>query len=140
MNFNCTYVDIGVISEAVFFIKENLKITSTQVKILVGSLNVCSLIDSLASGKTSNWIGKRYTIILVAATFLIGAALMGLAPSYPFLLASPLVAGIDVNYSLMIAPVYIAELFPTLTRGFLTSLLEVFTAVKAPMAVESSTL
>lgn len=113
-------------SGAVLYIREDLKITTTQVEILVGSLNVCSLIGSLASGKTSDLIGRRYTIILAAATFLIGAVLMGLAPSFPFLLAGRLIAGIGVGYSLMIAPVYVAELSPTLTRGFLTSLPEVF--------------
>ncbi|EEF48257.1 polyol transporter 5 [Ricinus communis] len=118
--------DIGVMSGAVLFIRENLKITSTQVEILVGILNVCSLIGSLASGKTSDYIGRRYTIVLAAATFLIGALLMGLAPSYPFLVAGRVVAGIGVGYSLMIAPVYSAELSPAMTRGFLTSLPEVF--------------
>ncbi|KAM3761782.1 hypothetical protein ACB098_01G294300 [Castanea mollissima] len=85
--------DIGVMSGAVLYIRENLNISSTQIEILVGSLNVCSLIGSLASGRTSDWIGRRYTIILAAATFLI---------------------------------VYVAELSPALTRGFLTSLPEVF--------------
>ncbi|XP_061348388.1 probable polyol transporter 6 [Gastrolobium bilobum] len=118
--------DIGVMSGAVLFIREDLNITSVQVEILVGCLNVCSLIGSLASGKTSDWIGRRYTIILAAATFLIGAVLMGLAPSFPFLMAGRVVAGIGVGYSLTIAPVYVAELSPTLTRGFLTSLPEVF--------------
>ncbi|KAG6658468.1 probable polyol transporter 6 [Carya illinoinensis] len=118
--------DIGVMSGAVLFIRENLNISSTQIEILVGSLNVCSLIGSLASGKTSDCIGRRYTIILAAATFLIGAILMGLAPSFPFLMAGRVVAGIGVGYSLMIAPLYVAELSPALTRGFLTSLPEVF--------------
>ncbi|KAL3839873.1 hypothetical protein ACJIZ3_024464 [Penstemon smallii] len=118
--------DIGVMSGAVLFIKENLKISSTQEEILVGSLNVCSLIGALASGKTSDFIGRRYTIVLAAATFLIGALLMGLAPSYPFLIAGRVIAGIGVGYSLMIAPVYTAELSPAVTRGFLTSLPEVF--------------
>jgi MFS family permease len=118
--------DIGVMSGAVLFIRENLNVTTTQIEILVGSLNVCSLIGSLASGKTSDCIGRRYTIILAAATFLIGALLMGLAPSFSFLMAGRLVAGIGVGYSLMIAPVYVAELSPDLTRGFLTSLPEVF--------------
>jgi len=113
-------------SGAVLFIRENLNVTTTQIEILVGSLNVCSLIGSLASGKTSDCIGRRYTIILAAATFLIGALLMGLAPSFSFLMAGRLVAGIGVGYSLMIAPVYVAELSPDLTRGFLTSLPEVF--------------
>ncbi|KAM0969532.1 hypothetical protein FF1_017788 [Malus domestica] len=118
--------DIGVMSGASLFIREDFNLSSTQVEILVGSLNVCSLIGSLASGKTSDIIGRRYTIVLAALTFLIGALLTGLAPSFPFLLAGRLVAGIGVGYSLMIAPVYVAELSPALTRGFLTSLPEVF--------------
>ncbi|KAJ7969612.1 Polyol transporter like [Quillaja saponaria] len=121
--------DIGVMSGAVIYIRENMKITSTQVEILVGSLNICSLIGSLASGKTADYIGRRYTIVLAASTFLLGAILMGLAPSFSFLLAGPLVAGIGVGYSLMIGPVYSAEISPTVTRGFLTSLPEVFISV-----------
>ncbi|KAK4280884.1 hypothetical protein QN277_012443 [Acacia crassicarpa] len=121
--------DIGVMSGAVLFIKENMRITSTQVEILVGFLNVCSLIGSLASGKTSDSIGRRYTIILAALTFLIGSILMGLASSFILLMAGRVVAGIGVGYSLMIAPVYVAELSPSLSRGFLTSLPEVFVSI-----------
>ncbi|KAI9190893.1 hypothetical protein LWI28_000342 [Acer negundo] len=118
--------DIGVMSGAVLYIQDNLKITSTQVEVLVGSLNVCSLIGSLASGKTSDCIGRRYTIVISAITFLIGALLMGLAPSFLFLMAGRVVAGIGVGYSLMIAPVYTSEISPTMSRGFLSSLPEVF--------------
>ncbi|GAV82114.1 Sugar_tr domain-containing protein [Cephalotus follicularis] len=118
--------DIGVMSGAVLYIRDDLKITSTQVEMLVGSLNVCSLIGSLASGKTSDSIGRRYTIVLAAALFFTGALLMGLAPSYPFLMAGRLVAGIGVGYSLMIGPVYTAELSPATSRGFLSSLPEIF--------------
>ncbi|GLT29021.1 hypothetical protein SLA2020_039150 [Shorea laevis] len=118
--------DIGVMSGAVLFIKEDLKITSVQVEILVGILNVFSLIGSLAAGKTSDLVGRRYTIVLAAATFLIGALLMGLAPSFPVLLLGRIIAGIGVGYSLMIAPLYTAELSPAMSRGLLTSLPEVF--------------
>ncbi|XP_060668557.1 polyol transporter 5 isoform X2 [Ziziphus jujuba] len=120
------FADIGVMSGAVLYIKENMKISSTQVEILVGSLNVMSLIGSLASGKTSDYIGRRYTIVLAASTFLIGALLMGLAPSYPFLLTGRIIAGIGVGYALMIAPLYSAELSPAMKRGLLTSLPEFF--------------
>ncbi|EXB79937.1 Polyol transporter 5 [Morus notabilis] len=81
---------------------------------------------SLACGKTSDYIGRRYTIVLAATTFLMGALLMGLAPSFPFLLAGRIVAGIGVGYALNIAPVYTAELSPAMSRGLLTSLPEVF--------------
>ena len=118
--------DIGVMSGAVLYVRDNLKITSIQVEILVGSLNVCSVIGSLAAGKTSDSIGRRYTIVFAAATFFIGAIVMGLAPSFPFLMAGRVVAGIGVGYSLMIGPVYTAEISPAMTRGFLSSLPEVF--------------
>lgn len=113
-------------SGAALFIKENLKLTSIQEEILVGALNVFSLVGSLASGKTSDYIGRRYTIVLAAATFLMGALLMGLAPSFPVLMVGRVIAGIGVGFALMIAPVYVAELSPSMTRGFLTSLPEVF--------------
>ena len=113
-------------SGAVLYIKENLKITSVEEEILVGTLNVFSLVGSLASGKTSDYIGRRYTIVLAASTFLIGALLMGLAPSFAFLMAGRIVAGIGVGYSLMISPVYTAEISPAMSRGFLTSLPEFF--------------
>ncbi|CAI9766602.1 unnamed protein product [Fraxinus pennsylvanica] len=118
--------DIGVMSGAVLYIKDVFKISSVQEEVLVGALNVFSLIGSLAAGKTSDLIGRRYTIILAAATFFIGALLMGLAPSFPFLMAGRVVAGIGVGYALMVAPVYTAELSPAMTRGFLTSFPEVF--------------
>ncbi|KAK9142550.1 hypothetical protein Syun_011950 [Stephania yunnanensis] len=118
--------DIGVMSGAVLYIKDTMKISSVQQEILVGVLNVASLIGSAASGKTSDMIGRRYTIVLAAMTFLLGAILMGLAPSYTFLMAGRVVAGIGVGYSLMIAPVYTAEISPTAFRGLLSSLPEVF--------------
>ncbi|KAK8682864.1 hypothetical protein V6N13_038946 [Hibiscus sabdariffa] len=118
--------DIGVMSGAVLYIKDDLKINSAQQEILVGCLNICSLIGSLAAGKTSDSIGRRYTIVLAAATFFVGAVSMGLAPSFPFLMAGRVVAGIGVGYSLMIGPVYTAEISPAMTRGFLSSLPEVF--------------
>lgn len=113
-------------SGAVLYIRETMNITSLQVEILVGVLNICSLIGSLASGKTSDYIGRRFTIVLAASTFLIGAVVMGLAPSFAFLVAGRVVAGIGVGYALMIAPVYTAEISPTMKRGLLTSLPEFF--------------
>lgn len=104
-----------MMSGPVLFIRESLVITPTQVEILVGSLNVVSLVGSLASGQTSDWIGRRYMIVPAASTFLIGALLMGLGPSSMFLMAGRVVGGIGVGYALMIAPVFTAEISPAMT-------------------------
>jgi sugar porter (SP) family MFS transporter len=118
--------DIGVMSGAVIYIQKDLKINDTQVEILIGILNLYSLIGSFAAGRTSDWIGRRYTIVLAGAIFFAGALLMGFATDYTFLMCGRFVAGIGVGYALMIAPVYTAEVSPASSRGFLTSFPEVF--------------
>ncbi|CAN6284207.1 unnamed protein product [Urochloa humidicola] len=118
--------DIGVMSGAALFIKEDLKITDVEVEILLGILNLYSLIGSFAAGRTSDWIGRRLTIILAAVIFFVGAFMMGFSVNYPMLMAGRFVAGIGVGYALMIAPVYTAEVSPASSRGFLTSFPEVF--------------
>ncbi|MBA0799101.1 hypothetical protein Gohar_009634 [Gossypium harknessii] len=118
--------DIGVMSGAIIYIKEDLKINDVQKEILMGILNVYSLVGSCAAGRTSDWVGRRYTIVLAGAIFFLGALLMGFATSYAFLMVGRFVAGIGVGYALMIAPVYTAEVSPASSRGFLTSFPEVF--------------
>ncbi|CAN6482231.1 unnamed protein product [Victoria cruziana] len=118
--------DIGVMSGAVIFIKKDLKITDVQVEIIAGVLQVYSLVGALAAGRTSDWLGRRYTIVLAGCIFFVGALVMGLASSYGFLMAGRFIAGVGVGYALMIGPVYTAELAPTSTRGFLSSFPEVF--------------
>ncbi|KAI3712222.1 hypothetical protein L1987_70773 [Smallanthus sonchifolius] len=118
--------DIGVMSGAQKFIQRDLHFSDGQIQILVGILNLYSLVGSAAAGRTSDWIGRRYTIVLAGATFFIGAILMGFATNYAFLMVGRFVAGIGVGYALMIAPVYTAEVSPASARGFLTSFPEVF--------------
>lgn len=107
------------------YIKKDLKINDGQVEILAGILNLYCLIGSCAAGRTSDWIGRRYTIVVAQAIFFVGAILMGFATNYAFLMVGRFVAGIGVGYALMIAPVYTAEVSPASSRGFLTSFPEV---------------
>ncbi|KAK8518905.1 hypothetical protein V6N13_017830 [Hibiscus sabdariffa] len=118
--------DIGVMSGAIDFIQKDLKISDVQVEIVMGILNVYCLVGSFAAGRTSDWLGRRYTIVFAGAIFFVGALLMGFATSYTFLMVGRFVAGIGVGYALMIAPVYTAEVSPASSRGFLTSFPEVF--------------
>ncbi|GFY95094.1 polyol/monosaccharide transporter 5 [Actinidia rufa] len=118
--------DIGVMSGAGLYIQKDLKISDVKLEVLMGILNVYSLIGSAAAGRTSDWIGRRYTIVLAAAIFFAGALLMGFATNYAFLMVGRFVAGIGVGFALIIAPVYTAEVSPASSRGFLTSFPEVF--------------
>ncbi|EOX98582.1 hypothetical protein QUC31_015098 [Theobroma cacao] len=117
--------DIGVMSGAIIFIKKDLKINDVQVEILVGILNLCCLVGSFAAGRTSDWIGRRYTIVLANAIFFVGALLMAFATNYALLMFGRFIGGIGAGFAIMIALVYTAELSPASSRGFLTSFTEV---------------
>ncbi|KAM1242839.1 hypothetical protein ACFX2G_035149 [Malus domestica] len=118
--------DIGVMSGASIYIEKDLKVTDTQIEIMIGVIEIYSLIGSAMAGKTSDWVGRRYTIVISGAIFFIGAILMGFSTNYTFLMCGRFVAGIGVGYALTIAPVYSAEVSPASSRGFLTSFPEVF--------------
>ncbi|KAE9447460.1 hypothetical protein C3L33_20642, partial [Rhododendron williamsianum] len=113
-------------SGAGLFIQKDLKISDTKLEVLMGILNVYSLIGSAAAAGASDWIGRRYTIVLASVLFFVGALLMGFAPNYAFLMGGQFAAGVGVGYAAMIAPVYTAEVSPASSRGFLTSFPEVF--------------
>ncbi|KAL8556009.1 hypothetical protein ACS0TY_003718 [Phlomoides rotata] len=118
--------DIGVMSGAIIYIRKDIPMTNVQKEVIMGILNLYSLLGSAAAGRTSDWIGRRYTIVFAGAIFFVGALLMGFATNYAFLMVGRFVCGIGVGYALMIAPVYTAEVAPASSRGFLTSFPEVF--------------
>lgn len=118
--------DVGVMSGAILFIQEDLKITEVQEEILVGVLSIMSLLGSLGGGRTSDAIGRKWTMGLAAIVFQSGAAVMTFAPSFQVLMIGRILAGIGIGFGVMIAPVYIAEISPTAARGSLTSFPEIF--------------
>ena len=119
---SCDYVlvcpDVGAMSGCIIFIQRD--------KVLIGCLSFISLLGSLAAGRTSDAIGRKWTIGLAAAVFQGGAAIMALAPSFGLLMAGRLLAGIGIGIGIMVAPVYISEISPETLRGSLGSLPEIF--------------
>ncbi|KAI5054138.1 hypothetical protein GOP47_0004629 [Adiantum capillus-veneris] len=118
--------DVGVISGAVLFIKEDLKIDEVQEEVLVSALSIVSLAGGAVAGRLADAVGRRWTMAVSACVFLVGALVMGLAPSFFILMIGRLLAGIGVGLALMVAPVYTAEVAPASSRGSLVSLPEIF--------------
>eukprot|EP00250_Pteridium_aquilinum_P005844 c15871_g1_i1 orf=152-2017(-) len=118
--------DVGVISGAILFIKEDLEIDEVQEEVLVSALSIVSLAGGAVAGRLADAVGRRWTMALSACVFLMGALVMGLAPSFSILMAGRLLAGFGVGLALMVAPVYTAEVAPAGIRGSLVSLPEIF--------------
>ncbi|CAH9141708.1 unnamed protein product [Cuscuta epithymum] len=128
-SLNCVLLgyDVGVMSGAIIFMQEDLQLTEVQEEVFVGILSIVSLLGSLAGGKTSDAIGRRWTMAFAAMVFQSGAAIMAIANSFRILMFGRFLAGIGIGFGVMIAPVYIAEISPAIARGTLTSFPEIFT-------------
>ncbi|XP_027915250.1 probable polyol transporter 3 [Vigna unguiculata] len=115
---------IAVMSGVLVFIKEDLGINDLQVQLLAGMLHACALPGCMAAGRTSDYKGRRMTIILSCIIFSLGSILMAYGPSYLIVMIGNCILGVAVGFSLIIAPLYSAEISPPSYRGFLTSLPE----------------
>ncbi|KAF8007907.1 hypothetical protein BT93_K1796 [Corymbia citriodora subsp. variegata] len=118
--------DGGVMSGAIIFIQEDLRITDVQIEVLVGSLSVISLISSIAGGRTSDIIGRKWTMAIAAVVFQVGVAVTTFADSFRVLMIGRSPAGVGMGFGGMITALYIAEISPAISRGTLTSFPEIF--------------
>jgi MFS family permease len=108
-------------SGAMMYKKDGLKIKEEIFAGLI-ILDICApFIGSIAAGRTSDYIGRRYTIFLACILFLLGAILEGYGPSYAIIKTGRCIAGIGAGIAIVIAPVYAVEISSPSSRGFLTS-------------------
>lgn len=115
----------GVMSGAQKFVQDDLGISDAQLELLIGATSIYSLVGSLAAGWACDRAGRRRTMALSAAMFFAGSAITSAASGYAVLMAGQLVAGVACGFGLVVAPVYIAEMAPAASRGFLSSIPEI---------------
>lgn len=114
--------DMGVISGALLFIKDDIPLNSFTEGLVVSSMLVGAIFGSGASGPMSDRLGRRRVVFIIAIIYIVGALILALAPSMPILVLGRLVIGLAVGGSTAIVPVYLSEMAPTEQRGSLSSL------------------
>ncbi|MDN5913725.1 MAG: sugar porter family MFS transporter [Pseudonocardia sp.] len=114
--------DTGVISGALLFIKPEFGLGDAGQQVLVSGLLAGALVGALAGGAISDSLGRKKTLLGVAAVFLLGALLSGLAPGLTTLVVARVVLGLSIGVSSVCVPLYIAEMAPKERRGRLVSM------------------
>jgi MFS transporter, SP family, arabinose:H+ symporter len=113
--------DASVISGVVRFIEPEFGLSKLQLGWAVGSLTLTATLAMMVSGPLSDRFGRRAILKLAAVLFAVSAVGSALAPSYTLLVIARMVGGLGVGASLIIAPMYIAEIAPPAIRGRLVS-------------------
>ena len=113
--------DASVISGVVKFIEPQFDLSKIQLGWAVSSLTLMATLAMLVSGPISDRLGRRTVLKYAAVLFSISSIGSALAPNFVMLVIARMIGGIGVGASLIIAPVFIAEISPPERRGRLVS-------------------
>lgn len=109
--------DASVISGTIRFIATEFELGDLQLGWVVSSLTFTSTVAMIFSGVISDRIGRKKILIAIAIMYVFSAFFSAFAPSYGTLVAARMLGGFAVGATLIIAPMYIAELSPPEVRG-----------------------
>lgn len=113
--------DASVISGVIKFIEPEFGLSKFELGWSVASLTLTSTLAMLVSGPLSDRIGRRTVLRYAAVLYAISAVGSAIAPTFSLLVIARMIGGLGVGASLILAPMYIAELAPPKLRGRLVS-------------------
>jgi MFS family permease len=113
--------DASVISGVVKFIESQFDLSKIELGWAVSSLTLTATLAMMVSGPLSDRIGRRKVLFLAAILYAVSAIASALAPTFIVLVIARMIGGLGVGASLIIAPMYIAEIAPASERGRMVS-------------------
>ena len=114
--------DAGIISGVMSFAGPEFDLSEIQAGWVVSAPSFAAMFAMLFSGRISDLIGRKKTLIFVAFLYAISAMLSAMAGSYEMLYIARIIGGIAFGAALVLAPIYIAEISTAENRGKLVSL------------------
>lgn len=113
--------DASVISGVNKFVQAEFDLSDLQLGFSVSSLTIIAALAMLITGPLSDRFGRRLLLKYCALIFAISALGSAFALNYYSFLFFRMLGGLGVGASLILAPMYIAEIAPAKERGRLVS-------------------
>jgi SP family galactose:H+ symporter-like MFS transporter len=132
-------LDIGVISGALPFVKNEFRLSIEAEGTVVSALLWGAVIGTLVSGTLSSRFGRRKAILISAVIFVLGSILCATAQSEHLLIGARLFLGVAVGVASFTAPLYLSEISPQKVRGSLISMYQLMITIGIVLAFLSNT-
>ncbi|WP_196599902.1 sugar porter family MFS transporter [Pectinatus frisingensis] len=132
-------LDQGVISGALPFIAKEWQLDSHSQEWVVSSMMVGAAVGAILASKLSSGIGRKKSLMIGAALFIVGCLGSGTAGSVTFLIGARLILGLSVGIASYTAPLYLAEMSDKNARGSIISGYQLMVTVGILVAFLSDT-
>ncbi len=109
--------DTGIISGALLQITNDFDIAESWKQVIAASILLGAVIGALVCSYLSQRRGRKTTLVMLAAIFVVGALWCSVSPNPVLLSCGRLVLGFAVGGATQTAPMYVAELVPKNYRG-----------------------
>lgn len=113
--------DASVISGVIKFIELEFDLTKLQLGWSVSSLTLTATLAMMVAGPLSDKYGRKKVLVWSAVVYGLSAVGSAFAPNFTTLVLARMLGGFGVGASLIIAPMYIAEISPAKLRGQMVS-------------------
>ncbi|QER40227.1 MFS transporter [Acinetobacter suaedae] len=117
VNLMLEYYDNAIFAYAAPVIKAHTNYSTEQIGFIASMFFVGMIIGALIGGRLSDKFGRRSVIFWATILYSIGSLITALSQSYDMMLFSRVITGIGVQAATSVLLVYIAEMFPSHTRG-----------------------
>ena len=110
--------DTGVIAGALVYLQEDFQLTPVTEGLVVTSLLFPGATSgALLGGPIADRIGRKKSLVIAGAIFVIGTVVCALAPNIAILVAGRIALGYAVGVASVVVPLYLAEMAPASQRG-----------------------
>lgn len=127
--------DLVIIAGALPFLTRDFSLSPAMAGWATSAAILGAILGPLAGLWFADLIGRRRTMMLSAATFLISTIGCALAPTIDQFAVYRLIGGVGVGLAMISCPIYIAELSPAKLRGVLVNVNQLVGVVGINLAV-----
>jgi hypothetical protein len=111
--------DLSNITGALLLITDEFGLTMRQQELVTTAVVLGEIAGALGAGMLANLIGRKWSMVLVAAGYAVFALLGAMSDSVSMLLVARLLLGLTIGVSVVVVPVFVAESAPAAVRGSL---------------------
>jgi sugar porter (SP) family MFS transporter len=119
--------DLGNISGALLFIPAEFHLSTFQVESVTTVVVVGEIVGVLLGGPLANALGRKPVMLVVAFSYAVFAFLSATATNLIWLDVTRFLLGITIGFSIVIAPIFVAESVPAAVRGRLVVMYQLAT-------------